>query len=136
MSDLIDAHVRPPEHQRTDYDHGKKQGRVHDDVVGGGLAGSDAGIPNQPFGSYPADVGVLASQHGLGLTARQALMAATSGAAAILGLTDTGVLAPGRRADLLAVAGDPLADIDDLTQTRYVMVGGTPIPLRPMASAA
>lgn len=100
------------------------------------LAGSDAGIPRVSFSNYPADVGALVGEHGLCLTPREALMAATSTAATILGLTDTGVLAPGRRADILAVAGNPLADIDDLTQTRYVMVGGTPIPLLPIASAA
>lgn len=62
--------------------------------------------------------------------------ATTSGAADILGLADTGVLAPGQRADLLAVAGDPLSDIADLTRTRYVMLGGTPLPLAAMAAAA
>jgi imidazolonepropionase-like amidohydrolase len=100
------------------------------------LAGSDAGVTNHPFGDYPADVGVLVGHASLGLTPRQALVAATSGAAAILGLTDTGVLAPGRRADLLAVAGDPLAEIADLTCTRYVMQGGVPLRLLPLASAA
>ena len=63
-------------------------------------------------------------------------MAATSTAASILGLTDTGVLAPGRRADLLAVTGDPLTDIQDLSRTRYVMLGGRPLPLAPAARAA
>jgi imidazolonepropionase-like amidohydrolase len=50
-------------------------------------------------------------------------MAATSAAAEILGLTDTGVLAPGMRADILAVDGDPLTDIDDLVRTRLVVIG-------------
>ena len=100
------------------------------------LAGSDAGITNHPFGDFPADIGVLVGHDTLGLTPRQALMAATSGAAAILGLADTGVLAPGRRADLLAVTGDPLSDIADLTNTRYVMQGGAPLALASMASAA
>lgn len=100
------------------------------------LAGSDAGVTNHPFGDFPADVGVLVGDDLLGFTPHQALMAATSEAAAILGLTDTGVLAAGRRADLLAVAGDPLSDIADLTRTRYVMQGGTPLALWRMASAA
>jgi imidazolonepropionase-like amidohydrolase len=100
------------------------------------LAGSDAGIPDHPFADYPADVAVLAAKATLGLGPRQALMAATSSAARILHLSDTGVLAPGRRADLLAVTGDPLTDIDDLIRTRYVMVGGTPVRLAPEAHAA
>jgi imidazolonepropionase-like amidohydrolase len=92
------------------------------------LAGSDAGIPFRGFGDFPADVGMLSLQNelgfGLGLPARVALTAATSGAAALIGLGDTGVLAPGRRADLLAVDGDPLTNIDDLARTRFVMANG------------
>lgn len=100
------------------------------------LAGSDAGVTNHRFGDYPADIGVLVGDAGLGLTPRQALAAATSRAAAILGLSDTGVLAPGLRADLLAVAGDPLTDIQHLTRTCFVMTGGTPVLLKPLATAA
>lgn len=87
------------------------------------LAGSDAGVPNRPFSDYPADIAALASGQGLGLTPRESLMAATSTAAEILGLTDTGLLAPGMRADILAVDGDPLTDIDDLVRTRLVVIG-------------
>ena len=100
------------------------------------LAGSDAGVTHHPFGAYPADVAALAAGELLGLSPREALTAATSGAAAILGLADTGVLAPGRRADLLAVDGDPFARIADLCATRYVMLAGAPVPLAPMATAA
>ncbi len=100
------------------------------------LAGSDAGVTGHPFGDYPADVAALVGEDMLGLTPRRALVAATSGAAMILGLTDTGVIAPGQRADLLAVAGDPLTDIADLDRTRYVMQGGTPLALANLAEAA
>jgi imidazolonepropionase-like amidohydrolase len=87
------------------------------------LAGSDAGIPLRPFSDYPEDVATLVHDN-LGLTALDALRAATSQAAALLGLGDTGVLAPGRRADLLAVEGNPLIDIDELRRTRLVMIAG------------
>jgi imidazolonepropionase-like amidohydrolase len=100
------------------------------------LAGNDAGVPNRSFGGYPADVAALVGDAGLGLTAREALMAATSSAAGILGLSDTGVLTPGRRADLLAVAGNPLVDIDDITFTRLVMLGGAPLAPATRAVAA
>jgi imidazolonepropionase-like amidohydrolase len=100
------------------------------------LAGNDAGVPNRSFGGYPADVAALVGDAGLGLTAREALMAATSSAASILGLSDTGVLTPGRRADLLAVAGNPLVDIDDITFTRLVMLGGAPLAPATRAVAA
>jgi imidazolonepropionase-like amidohydrolase len=52
-----------------------------------------------------------------GLTARDVLRAATSVPAEVFGLTDRGRIAPGQRADLLLVAGDPLADV---TATRDV----------------
>jgi imidazolonepropionase-like amidohydrolase len=97
------------------------------------LAGSDAGIPNRPFSDYPADVATLTDARSLGLTPRDALLAATSKAATILGVPDSGALAPGRRADLLAVAGDPLSDIADLTRTRFVMLGGIPVVVTPHA---
>ena len=62
--------------------------------------------------------------------------AAPSSAASILGLSDTGVLTPGRRADLLAVAGNPLVDIEDITSTRLVMLGGTALAPAIAAAAA
>lgn len=46
-----------------------------------------------------------------GLSAAQALSAATRDSAELLGLEDRGLLAPGRRADLIVLEADPLADI-------------------------
>ncbi|MGW0431528.1 amidohydrolase family protein [Micromonospora sp. NPDC003197] len=46
-----------------------------------------------------------------GLTNEEALAAATSGPAHYFGLTDRGRIAPGLRADLVLVAGDPTSDI-------------------------
>jgi imidazolonepropionase-like amidohydrolase len=46
-----------------------------------------------------------------GLTPMQAITLATSRAAALLALTDRGVHEPGRRADLLVLDEDPIADI-------------------------
>jgi len=47
----------------------------------------------------------------LGMSEMDALVAATSRAAQCIERPELGVLAPGKRADLLAVDGDPLADI-------------------------
>ncbi|MGA6968573.1 MAG: amidohydrolase family protein [Xanthobacteraceae bacterium] len=47
----------------------------------------------------------------LGMSEMDALVAATSRAAECIERPELGVLAPGKRADLLAVNGDPLADI-------------------------
>ncbi len=46
-----------------------------------------------------------------GLTPSEALQVATMHAAALLGLTDRGRIAAGKRADLLVLDADPLIDI-------------------------
>jgi imidazolonepropionase-like amidohydrolase len=53
------------------------------------------------------------------------IMAATSLNAEIMGWSDrVGAVEPGKFADLIAVAGDPLADIKELTKVGFVMKGG------------
>lgn len=59
-----------------------------------------------------------------GMTSMQALQAATVSAAELLGLPSAGVLAPGKRADMIAVRGDPLVDIDLLARVEFVMKRG------------
>lgn len=61
----------------------------------------------------------------LGQPAMDAIMAATSLNAEALGLQDRiGSLAPGMAADLIAVDGDPLADITALARVAFVMKSG------------
>lgn len=91
------------------------------------LAGTDAnltpGIPVQPpFGhSMHHELELLVRA---GLTAREALRAATSLPAQSFGLRDRGAVRPGYRADLLLVGGDPLADITATRDVLRVWVGG------------
>ncbi len=60
-----------------------------------------------------------------GLTPMQAIEAATTHAADLLGLTGTvGALTPGHAADLIAVEGDPLADVTVLKQVDWVLRNG------------
>jgi len=60
-----------------------------------------------------------------GMTPMQAIQAATINAAELLGWADrVGSIAPGKFADLIAVEGDPLADITLLERVRFVMKGG------------
>jgi imidazolonepropionase-like amidohydrolase len=55
----------------------------------------------------------------------QALRAATSIAADLIGWSkDVGAVEAGKYADLIAVAGDPLADITEMSRVTFVMKGG------------
>jgi len=59
-----------------------------------------------------------------GMSAAQVLIAATSGNARILRLTDRGTIRPGLLADLVAVDGDPTRDVSAVRNVRLVMKGG------------
>ncbi|WP_432004130.1 amidohydrolase family protein [Streptomyces sioyaensis] len=59
-----------------------------------------------------------------GLTPAEALTAATSAPAAHFGLADRGVIAPGRRADLVLVEGDPTQDIRRTRSIEAIWRGG------------
>lgn len=79
------------------------------------LAGSDAPNPGTAHGaSLHHELELLVQA---GLTPAQALAAATAAPAQRFGLADRGRIAPGMRADLVLVAGDPLRDI---TRTRDI----------------
>ncbi len=60
-----------------------------------------------------------------GMTPMQAIQSATTVAAALLDWQgETGVVAPGYFADIIAVPGNPLEDISTLEQVSFVMKGG------------
>lgn len=60
-----------------------------------------------------------------GMTPMQAIRSATSSAAELLGWKDkVGVIEAGQWADIVAVSGDPLKDISELSRVKFVMKGG------------
>jgi imidazolonepropionase-like amidohydrolase len=59
-----------------------------------------------------------------GMPAAQVMIAATSGNAHILHLSDRGAVKPGLLADLVAVEGDPTRDVAAVEHVRFVMKGG------------
>jgi imidazolonepropionase-like amidohydrolase len=91
-----------------------------------------AGV-TQVFGSgaYTVGHGMQAFQFGYyvkwGMTPAQALRMATSNAAEGLNFElgkQVGFVEKGRFADLVAVSGDPLADITEMERVKFVMKGG------------
>jgi len=82
--------------------------------------GTDAGVSKH---GRNADEFELMVKHGMPASA--AIQAATMNAATLLGVEkEVGSLEPGKAADLIAVAGDPIADITTLKSVRFVMKDG------------
>jgi imidazolonepropionase-like amidohydrolase len=78
-------------------------------------------------GGYPHGMNAkqFAYQVRCGQTPIEAIRSATLVAAELLGWEDrVGALESGRFADLIAVAGDPLEDVDALTDVAVVVKGG------------
>jgi len=79
------------------------------------------------FGGYNArqNAREFAALVQAGMTPMQAIQAGTRVASEALGWDDRiGTIAPGKLADLVAVSGDPLADIAALERVTFVMLGG------------
>jgi imidazolonepropionase-like amidohydrolase len=74
-----------------------------------------------------------------GFTPAEAIRAATLEPARFLangGEPDAGIVAPGKRADLLLVEGDPTLDVAVLADLREVFLAGVPIERRPVENGA
>jgi len=82
--------------------------------------GTDAGVSKH---GRNADEFELMVKHGMPASA--AIQAATMNAATLLGVEkEVGSLEPGKAADVIAVAGDPITDITTLKSVRFVMKDG------------
>jgi imidazolonepropionase-like amidohydrolase len=94
--------------------------------------GTDAGV--YPHGTNAKQFKYLLE---LGLTPLQTIQMATSNAADLLGWSaKVGTLSAGSWADLIAVRGDPLADVTVLERPSFVMKGGTVYRSAPAGDSA
>jgi imidazolonepropionase-like amidohydrolase len=83
--------------------------------------GTDEGLA--PHGQNAQEFALMVKA---GMPAIDAITAATSSAADLLGdSADIGSVQQGRYADIIAVSGDPLADVTELERVQFVMKGGT-----------
>ena len=82
--------------------------------------GTDAGV--YPHGDNARQFAYMVKY---GMTPMQAIQAATINAADLLGWKDrVGSIAAGKYADIIAVQGDPAANVAELTKVTFVMKGG------------
>ncbi len=82
--------------------------------------GTDAGV--FPHGTNADEFRLLVE---LGMSPAQAILAATRNAADLMGVLDEGgTLEPGKWADLVAVRGNPLENVELLKEVGFVMKGG------------
>ncbi|HET6177995.1 MAG TPA: amidohydrolase family protein [Candidatus Sulfotelmatobacter sp.] len=108
-------------------EHDAQLGQIQRDnfrkAVGAGVKmafGTDASVC--PYGTSGKQFAFMVKY---GMAPMQAIQAATSDAADLLGHTsELGSIKPGKFADIIAVAGDPLADIRLLEDVKFVMKDG------------
>ena len=82
--------------------------------------GTDAGV--YQHGRNAEELGLMKKQ---GMSDREVLASATTVAAKVIGMeSQIGRLAPGYSADIIAVGGNPLADVTVLEKVDFVMVRG------------
>lgn len=98
------------------------------------LAGTDAPNPGTVFGaSLHRELELLGR---CGMTPAQALSAATAAPARVFDLADRGHVAPGQRADLVLVSGDPLTDVTATRAIERIWRAGVPCDRRAFVADA
>lgn len=113
----------PPDFLAHDAELGRIQRESFRKAVKAGAKmtfGTDAGVC--PYGTSGKQFAFMVRY---GMTPMQAIQAATSNAADLLGHSnEIGSIKPGKFADLVAVSGDPLKDISVLENVEFVMKDG------------
>jgi|ERR1017187_2026106 imidazolonepropionase-like amidohydrolase len=88
-------------------------------------AGSDMYYDNPTWGRVSASLTVLESYWRGGMAPIEVIRTATTNAAELLGMEGRiGTIESGKFADIIAVSGDPLADIGELRKVKFVMKNG------------
>jgi imidazolonepropionase-like amidohydrolase len=96
-------------------------------------AGTDSFGEDIPFDSLADEIRRLVEY---GCSPMQALQAATAWPAEAMGWDEIGTLEAGKLADLIAVSGDPLADIRAVKQVPLVILEGEVVKHEPGSAAA
>jgi imidazolonepropionase-like amidohydrolase len=120
--EMADAGLLPPGPTQKTYDIAPLVVESHRRAFAAGVPvafGTDAGVFAHGRNAREFQLMVEA-----GLAPADALLSATRNAALALGRDDLGVVEPGRRADLVAVRGNPLTDITVLQRVAFVMKDG------------
>jgi len=125
--ECIEADARagriPMDFVAHDHDLGQIQRDNFRKAVAAGVKlsfGTDAGVC--PYGMNAKQFAFMAKY---GMTPMQAIQSATANAADLLGHSDLiGSIKPGKSADIIAVANDPLADVSALENVSFVMKEG------------
>jgi imidazolonepropionase-like amidohydrolase len=87
------------------------------------MVGSGADGSTYAHGTQALDLEMLVKR--AGIPAARAIQAGTSVNAEVMGLqNDVGSIEKGKFADIIAVSGNPLADITELQRVKFVMKGG------------
>lgn len=88
------------------------------------IASTDNGIGNSPHDALTASLSLWVRT--MGFPADEVIRAATSEAARVIGVgAQTGAIEPGKQADIIAVDGNPLDEIEAIERVSFVMKGGT-----------
>jgi imidazolonepropionase-like amidohydrolase len=120
---ILEGYAGYPEYMRAKSAEGKRRstGSIQAAIRAGVKIayGTDAGAA--PHGQNARQFAMLTA---LGMSPLAAIRAATVAAADLLGVADRGAFESGLLADVIAVSGDPLADVRVLEKVDFVMKGG------------
>jgi imidazolonepropionase-like amidohydrolase len=127
MMEALVSHLAPP---GADYANAKASVAALHEAGIPILAGTDANDAPLVPGGVPHGESLhreLELLTGAGLSTVDALRAATAAPATVFGLADRGRIEPGKRADLVLLDDDPLADIRATRSIRRIWIGGIEI---------